>query len=96
MKNEEIYNEWIKFLEQYQEYLLSNEEKWFCSLNKIKQYINENKKKPSRNDKNSDIVQMDKWIHNQQTKYKNKSDIMKNEKIYNEWTNFINEYQQYL
>ena len=95
MKNEEIYNEWTNFINEYQEYFLSNKEIWFDNLNKVKEYIDKNGQRPSNSDKNKEIKQLVQWLSHQQTNYKKKKDIMKNEEVYNEWTNFINEYQEY-
>ena len=95
MKNEEIYNGWNQFLNQYQEYFLSNKEIWYDTLNKVKDYIDKNGKKPSYSDKNKEIQQLGWWIGTQQKKFINKEYIMKNQGINREWTNFINEYQEY-
>jgi hypothetical protein len=98
MKEDKIYTEWTNFTNEYQEYflkkyLLSNEESWYNNLNKVKEYIDKNKKKPSKYDKDKEIKQLGSWIGNQQKNYKKKNDIMKEDKIYTEWTNFTNEYQ---
>ena len=95
MKNSEIYNSWTQFLNQYQEYFLSNEEIWYDTLNKVKEYIDENSKRPSNNDNNKEIKQLGWWIGTQQKNFINKEPIMRNEGINSEWTNFINEYQEY-
>ena len=103
MKNEEIKLEWENFInnEKYREYFTSNKESWLKMLNKVKIYINENNKRPSRGDKNNEIKQMGGWISNQTANYD--SDIkkckegMKNEQIKLEWENFINDekYKKY-
>jgi len=95
MKNEEIKNLWKDFLEKYQEYFLSNEEIWKNKLEEVKNYINENNKRPSTHDKNNDIKILGHWISNQQQKYKNNKDVMKNEEIRNLWKDFLEEYQEY-
>jgi hypothetical protein len=40
---------------------------------------------------------MGQWIGTQQTNYKKKDNIMKNEEIYDKWTDFINDdkYKKY-
>jgi len=96
MRNEDIYNEWTQFINEYQEYFLSNEEIWYNNLNKVKDYINKNKKRPYDSDKNKEIKQLGSWLSNQQKKYKKKKEIMKDENIYSEWTNFMNDYKKYL
>jgi superfamily II DNA or RNA helicase len=95
MKYKKIYNEWTQFINEYQEYFLSNEEIWYNNFNKVKEYIDKNKKKPYDSDKNKEIKQLGRWIGTQQQKYKNKENIMSNEEIFNEWTQFMNEYQEY-
>ncbi len=44
-----------------------------------------------RSDKNEIIKRFGVWISQQQKTYKNKQQIMKNEEIYNKWTEFIND-----
>ena len=99
MKNEEIYNKWTEFINdpKYKQYLMSNEESWNESLSQVKKYIDENSKIPSQHDKDKNIKQLGSWISNQKLNYKNKNKIMKNEEIYNKWTEFINDnkYKQY-
>ena len=64
---------------------------WINKLNEVIKYIDENNKKPSTIDKNNEIKILGSWISNQQTKYKSKKEIMKDENIYNLWTEFIND-----
>jgi len=100
MKNQEIYNSWTEFINdnKYKQYFISNEESWNESLSQVKQYIHENSKTPSYNDKNKNIKQLASWIYNQKTKYKNKKQIMCNQEICNKWTEFLNDpkYKEYL
>jgi len=95
MRNEEIQNEWSAFKEEYKKYLMPNEELWYEKLNQLKQYIDENHKKPSRRDENLEIKNLCNWLNHQHQKYKNKKQIMADDEISNEWSNFINEYKQY-
>jgi DNA repair protein RadD len=91
MKNEEIYNKWTEFIisEKYKKYFQSAEYVWNESLNQVIQYIDTNLKRPSKHDKDKEIKQLGYWISHQQTNYKKKEQIMKNEEIYNKWTEFI-------
>jgi superfamily II DNA or RNA helicase len=91
MSNEEIYNKWSEFVEEYKEYFISNEEIWYSNLQQVKDFMNENNKRPSKND---DKI-LSKWLSHQITNYKNKSQIMSNEEIYNKWSEFVEEYKQY-
>jgi hypothetical protein len=99
MENEEIYNLWTEFIndDKYKEYFVSNEDNWKLSLQQLKEYIDKNDKRPSSKDKNKDIKILSCWISNQTPKYKNRKEIMKNEEIYNIWTEFINDkkYKEY-
>ena len=76
-----------------EEFFVSNEELWRFNVNKVKQYIDENHKKPSRQDTNINVKKLGNWICDQQKKYKNKTEIMKNEEIYNECSLFIENYK---
>jgi hypothetical protein len=97
MKNEIIYNKWNEFInnKKYKIYFQSNEELWYESFNKVKEYIIENKKRPL--DKDNKIKKLGKWIYLQMSNHKKKEQIMKNEIIYNKWSEFINDekYKQY-
>jgi hypothetical protein len=92
MKTDYIYDEWTVFInsEKYKKYFMSNEDAWNESLNDLKKYINENDKLPSSTDKDKQIKILNSWVANQKINYKSKKNIMKNEKIYNKWTRFIN------
>jgi len=95
MRNEEIYEEWKEFVGEYNKYFLSNEEQWREMQKKVKKYMDENKKRPSDNNKDVKIRQLAKWISHQQMNYQNKTWIMKNDEIYEEWTKFVKEYKIY-
>ena len=91
MKNDEIYNSWTKFIssEKYESFLMSNIEIWYMNLEKVKLFIDENDFKPSSSSKNKNEKILGHWISNQITNYKTKSNIMKNDEIYNSWTKII-------
>jgi hypothetical protein len=94
MKDENIYNKWNEFInsDKHKKYFIlpSIEEYFNMNLNKLKIYIDENKKRPSRGDKNKDVSILGKWISHQITNYNKKQENMKNENNYNKWTEFIN------
>ena len=99
MKDDKIYNEWNKFINEYEEYFKSYkeyfksyEEIWYNTLNKIKEYIDNNKKRPYEGNKNIEIKHLARWISTQQTNYIKKEQNTINDKIYCEWKQFINEY----
>jgi len=81
MKNSKIYDKWTEFItsEKYKKYFMSNEKEWLLILNKVKKYINENKKSISTIDKNNDVMLMGRWLNTQKQNYKNKKQIV--------WTN---------
>jgi len=91
MKNEEIRTSWEEFItdDRYSKYFLSNEEEWYLNLNKVKEYINKEKKRPSSEDKDKEIKVLGLWINTNNTKYKNKKNIMKNKEIRTSWEEFI-------
>ena len=96
MKNKEIRIEWEDFINKYEELFRNNKEVWKDKLNKIKDYIKENGKLPSRENKNDDIRKLFSWIVYQKMNYKYNKEIMKNEEIKKEWKDFINNYQELL
>ena len=69
--------------------LKNGEEIWMKRLDEVKKYIDENDKRPTIKTKNG------RWINTQNQTYKSKENIMKNEIIYNIWTQFKIEYKQY-
>jgi DNA repair protein RadD len=71
---------------------------WSTRLEEVKKYIDENSKRPSTLDKNTQNKQLGIWLHYQQQNYKNKKNNMRNEITYNLWTTFINDpkYKEYL
>jgi superfamily II DNA or RNA helicase len=99
MKNEEIYNKWTDFVndDKYKQYFISNEDLWINKLNEVVNYMNTNNKRPSEHDKNKNVKQLGAWIGTQLQCYKKKEYIMKNEEIYNKWTDFVNDdkYKEY-
>jgi hypothetical protein len=91
----EIKVKWEEFLEEYKEYFQSNEETWMNNLNKVKEYINTNKKRPSTIDKNKDIQILGSWIGTQQKNYKKNKYIMLTPEIRLKWEEFLEEYNNY-
>ena len=77
--------------------LLNGQEIWMNKLEEVKKYIDEHKQRPTKENKNKEIQRLGYYLHNQIKSYKNKTNIMKNEIIYNKWTTFINDekYKQY-
>jgi hypothetical protein len=72
-----------------------NIKNWYNSLNKVKEYINNEKKRPSIHNKDKEIQKLGRWTSLQQANYKKKKEAMKDENIYSKWTQFMNDYQEY-
>lgn len=95
MKNNDIRLLYEKFKEEYGEYFISKEEIWHDNLNKVKEYIHENNKVPSQNDKDIKIERLGEWLSNQSTNYKNKKNILKNDEPRLVYEQFKDEYSEY-
>ena len=100
MKNIIWRNRWIEFIndDRYKKYFLSNEEIWENTLNNVKKYMDDNNKKPSKCNKNKDIIYMYNWLLRQKENYNKRQSIMKELNIRKKWEDFINDnkYKQYL
>jgi superfamily II DNA or RNA helicase len=95
MKDSSIRLLYEEFLEQYKQYTMSFEESWKDNLEKTKKYINENEKIPNKRDKDREIKILGSWLSNQQTNYKNKTQIMKDSSIRLLYEEFIERYKKY-
>jgi hypothetical protein len=97
--NKEIYIKWNVFItdDKYKEYFLDNNTIWKQHLEKVKQYIDKNNKRLSRNDKDKNIKRLGSWVSTQTQNFKKKTEIMSNEEIYNKWNDFITDdkYKEY-
>jgi len=93
MKDENIKNKWYEFTndEKYKKYFISHEDNWNSKLEQVKNYIDENEKKPSYSHKNEQSKILGRWIVNQIANYNKNQCIMKNENIKNKWYEFIND-----
>jgi superfamily II DNA or RNA helicase len=91
MKDETIYLEFDTFVKdpQYAKYFIDKITDWNNNLAAVKQYIDENKKRPFTEDKSSNIFCLTKWLSHQITNYKTRTAIMMNDDIYNTWMGFI-------
>ena len=94
LKEDDIYNLWINFMNdnEYKKYFISNEEKWMEYLDELKTFIKHNNHTPRRSNK-----ELFNWFRVQKVNFKQKIKIMKDDKIYNLWKDFINsnEYSKY-
>jgi hypothetical protein len=77
--------------EKYKIFFLDNKTNWRYKLAEVKKYINKNEKRPSIYNKNNEIKNLARWTYHQQENSKNRTQIMKEDDIYNEWLQFIND-----
>ena len=68
---------------------LYRSETWYDNLEKVKKYIDENNTRPKSRDNNKEIKILGVWTGVQLRNYSKNSNIMKDEIIYNLWTDFI-------
>jgi len=99
MKNNNIYKIFTEFINSvdYKIYFMSAEEQWFYMLEKIKNYIHTNHRRPTQYNHNGETKRMGIWIQTQKQNYENKINIMQNNTIYKKWIEFINsnKYKKY-
>ena len=89
---------WENFIndDKYKEYFICRKEEWILQLESVIEYIVENKKRPSRTDKNKEIKKLSIWISVQSYNYKNRRGYVYNEINRHLWEDFINKYKDYL
>ena len=99
MKEQEIYDKWLEFINdgKYSYYMLDNIQLWKEKLKKVKEFIDENNRRPSSISKDINEKQFGSWISHQISNYKQKKQIMKEDEIQKEWLEFINDdkYKQF-
>jgi ribosomal RNA-processing protein 8 len=96
MANEIRYNLWTIFLEEYKEYLKDEEDIWYEKFKQLKEFMDSNERRPNSNSKDKTEKQLGCWLQTQQQNYKKNDRSMKNEKIYNLWTQFLKDYNEYM
>jgi type I site-specific restriction endonuclease len=93
MKNAMIRDLWREFIDEYEEFFLSYDEKWKSRLAEVENHIKANNKLPFRSDNDPDIKSLGEWLHTQQQSYKYEENIMKNAMIRDIWREFIDKYE---
>jgi superfamily II DNA or RNA helicase len=98
LSNEENYDKWTNFIndDKYKVYFMDSVTEWYYKLKLVEDYIKVNNKRPSAMDKNKIIKAQGKWIQTQKVNYRDKTQSMTNETIYNDWNKFINKYNNYI
>jgi superfamily II DNA or RNA helicase len=91
MKDPYIYDIWTQFTtsEKYKTHFISNRESWLMKLDEVKKYIDTNNERPSQYDNNKKIKSLGQWIRDQHRKHKTKIEIMKEQYIYDTWSQFV-------
>jgi SAM-dependent methyltransferase len=85
------------FQDEYKEYILTDDEIWYGNLEKLKKFIDENKKTPSQKSPDKDIKQLGMWLGTQKKNYKNQIHSMKiNDTRRNVFEIFQDEYKEYI
>jgi superfamily II DNA or RNA helicase len=95
MKEESIRKKWEECVEVYKVYFLSKEEEWEMILEKVKAYIDKEKKRPSSTSKDETTKKLGNWTGNQKMNYSKREQIMKEESIRKKWEEFVDEYKVY-
>lgn len=90
MTNYIIKNNWEYFLDEHQQYFLTDKEIWSINFLKLKKYINTHKKTPSFIDKDISIRRLAQWLNSNK---KQKQTDNKQKQIFKK---FLDEYQEYL
>ena len=96
MIDQEIYNLWKIFSEKYNDFFISDKDKWKKNMESAKKYIVENKKPPSAANKDTKIKYLGHWFTMQKINYKNRRQIMQDDEIRKIWSEFIDEYKEYI
>lgn len=96
MLNQDIKTQWEKFIETNALYFKTNEEKWKDNLKILEDYIQQNNKLPSSENKIKEIKSLGKWTQEQKLNYKGRDNrhglININEEIKVLWEQIIEKY----
>ena len=95
MKETDIYDMYTNFLTQYNDHFIDNKTIWLNKLSEVETYINKHGCRPSESNKINDTKTLGTWLSQQQQNYKNKTNIMKDQDIYNTYSQFLKKYSKY-
>lgn len=96
MKNQQVRDNWISFVNRYNTYLKSFEEKWYYNLEIVNEYIDKHHKIPSTIDKDENIRKLGRWIDSNKKNYTRRKYNMCIQSIYDMWTKFMDSHTKYL
>jgi hypothetical protein len=92
--NEDIKTVWIDFINQYKfKMFMTNEAYWMMRFDALKKYIQVHNKLPSNRDTNKEFKHLGIWLGIQKKNYTLKKEIMKEDKIREEWEQLVKENQ---
>lgn len=95
MKNEDRYNIWEHFLDEYKQYFKDYEVVWYNKLEQLKKFINENKRKPSKEPSDKTEQLLGQWLGQQLNNYKTRTKSMSFEERCKKFEEFKDEYSEY-
>lgn len=84
---------WEEFVEKYKKYLKTDDEKWFENLQKVKEFINLNKRRPNKRKETEKTL--GDWLGNEVKTFKTKSHGFKDPIRCKQWEEFLEEYKEY-
>jgi ubiquinone/menaquinone biosynthesis C-methylase UbiE len=84
MKEDVYSKKWETFYEQNKQYL-NKDDKWFQTLETLKDFIHINDNKPTNDNEKS----LNNWAKNNNKNYKERTQNMGDDDIYNSWNDFI-------
>jgi len=85
--------QWEEFIEEYKQYLKTDDEIWNDLLFELKQFLDKNKRTPNRRLEKEKIL--GSWLGNQNKTYKTKNHGFKDLNRCKQWEEFLEEYKQY-
>jgi len=97
LRNNEKLTELFKsFMDIYGEYFIEYDEKWINTLNKLKAFIDKNKKRPNKKSLIDEEKYLGNWITDQLKYKKDRVNLLKYDHIYNIFIEFLeSEYGEY-
>lgn len=91
--NNDRRKQWEEFIEEYKQYLKTDDEIWNDLLFELKQFLDKNKRIPNRGLEKEKIL--GSWLGYQHRTYKTKNHGFKDENRCKQWKEFLEEYKEY-